>query len=241
MLKPHINDKVIPFKFDERERWNKEPLPSHEVIAIIVGSTGSGKTSSLLHLIPNIAPKYVKSVIIMSRIEGNKIFDAIKNWCESKNISYDFTADINESMDLLENRINKKENEEDQIIAVFDDFNNASKSDKNDKFNQVSIEMVTKGRNYGVNSLYIIQQYQSLPTVIRANANLMILFNINDRHARYACAKDFTTLTGTDDETFYELMKMIKTKHSYIFATADGIYMYIHNKMNRLMKVEIEE
>ena len=77
---------VIPYEIEKRERWNEgDILPDNEVLCGIFGASGSGKTLSLLQVLPCIAPKFLKYVIICSRIEGNPVYDAISKWCEKTN------------------------------------------------------------------------------------------------------------------------------------------------------------
>jgi ABC-type dipeptide/oligopeptide/nickel transport system ATPase component len=240
LLTPHINGKVIPFKIMKRDRWSKEPFAPHETIMGIVGSSGSGKSTFLLHALPNIAPKFVKHIIICSRIEGNEIYDAIKSWCDSTKKTYDFASTPPDAMDIIEKRINEKKNEDDHIIVVFDDFNQSSKSEKTDPYNKISIDVITKGRNYKIHSIFIIQQYQSLNTTVRTNLNTLVVFNMNDRYAKIALSKDFCSMTGIDEDTFYNLLNKIKIKHSYLFATNEGIHLYVHGQTNGLRKLQFE-
>ena len=77
---------VIPYEIEKRDRWNEgDILPDNEVLCGIFGASGSGKTLSLLQVLPCIAPKFLKYVIICSRIEGNPVYDAISKWCEKTN------------------------------------------------------------------------------------------------------------------------------------------------------------
>ena len=239
-LSAHINGKVIPYKMKKRERWNPEPLPPNEILALICGQSGCGKSTFILRLLPNVSPKYLKHVIVLSRIEGNEIYDAIKEWCKSKDITYEFTSDIDESMQIIEKRINDKTKEDEHICCIFDDWNQAARSEKSNPYNQVSIEMMTKGRNYKVHSIYITQQYVAIPTVIRVNGNMLVVFSMSDKNAKLAVCKDFTSLTGIDEETFYTLLNRIKIKHSYLLATSEGIWIYIHNQTNGLRKLAFE-
>ena len=77
---------VIPYEIEKRERWNEgDILPDNEVLCGIFGASGSGKTLSLLQILPCIAPKFLKYVIICSRIEGNPVYNAISKWCDKTN------------------------------------------------------------------------------------------------------------------------------------------------------------
>lgn len=240
ILTAHINGKVIEYKMKVRDRWNPEPLPRNEILALICGQSGCGKSTYILRLLPNIAPKFLKHVIVLSRIEGNEIYNAINEWCKKHDITYDFTSNVNESMDIIENRINDKLKEDEHICCIFDDWNEASRSEKSNSYNKVSIEMMTKGRNYKIHSVYITQQYVAIPTVIRVNANILIVFTMTDKNAKISICKDFTSLTGIDEDTFYYLMDKIKIKHSYLLATNDGIWIYIHGQTNGLRKLLFE-
>lgn len=239
MLPAHIGGNVIPFKLHNRERWNKEPLPPNEVLCSITGASGSGKSVFVLQLLPNIVPNKLKNIVVLSRIEGNEVYDAIEKWCKITDKNYKFSSDPNEAMEILEEIINNKKND-DHIAVIFDDWNEATKTDKHNPYNKISIEMFSKGRNYNIHSIFIVQKYTAIPTIIRVNLNLLIIFKMTDRNDKYAISKDFTSLTGVDDEIFQNLLKKIQKKHSYLLGTPDGIYMYIHNITNGLRKVSFD-
>ena len=233
---------VIPYEIEKRERWNEgDILPDNEVLCGIFGASGSGKTLSLLQVLPCIAPKFLKYVIICSRIEGNPVYDAISKWCEKTNKKYYFSSNIDESMDIIEEVINEKEDNE-HFVIVLDDFNEGAITSRTNPYAKMTNEIFTKLRNYNGNMIFIVQSYTGLSTIARTNLNICIVFRITDQYALRNIKKDFVTLTGYSETIFDNLHKNIsKVKHSYFIYTSNKIFIYINGKTPKIQEVSVDD
>ena len=233
---------VIPYEIEKRDRWNEgDILPDNEVLCGIFGASGSGKTLSLLQVLPCIAPKFLKYVIICSRIEGNPVYDAINKWCEKTNKKYYFSSNIDESMDIIEEVINEKEDNE-HFVIVLDDFNEGAITSRSNPYAKMTNEIFTKLRNYNGNMIFIVQSYTGLSTIARTNLNICIVFRITDQYARSNIKKDVVTLTGYSEAIFDNLHKNIsKVKHSYFIYTSNKIFIYINGKTPKIQEVSVDD
>ena len=233
---------VIPYEIEKRERWNEgDILPDNEVLCGIFGASGSGKTLSLLQILPCIAPKFLKYVIICSRIEGNPVYNAISKWCDKTNKKYYFSSDIEESMDIIEEVINEKD-DKDHFVIILDDFNEGAITSRSNPYAKMTNEIFTKLRNYNGNMIFIVQSYTGLSTIARTNLNICIVFRITDQYALRNIKKDFITLTGYNEAVFDNLHKNIsKVKHSYFIYTSNKIFIYINGKTPKIQEVSIDE
>lgn len=244
-LKPQWgNNEIIPFKFPKRERWNKtDILPPNECMIGIFGASGQGKTMLLNQIIGNIAPKYLKHVIICSRITGNPIYDSIEAWCKDTDKNYKFCDDLDKSYDAIEDVINNKKDEE-QFVIIMDDMNEGCVTSRTNPYAKMTNDVFTKLRNYGGHMIFLVQLYTGISTVARTNLNMICCFKMTDKYARQSLAKDFSTLIDEDDngeEIFNRLHSSIsKIKHSYFIGTSDGVWLYLHNKKDSIRKLSFE-
>ena len=244
-IKSQWGGSVIPMEIEHREKWSEPPLPPNELLCGIFGSSGQGKTMALCQLLPNVAPKFLKHIIVCSRIEGNPVYNAIEKWCEKTDKTYIFCSSIDDAMENIEKMINeKKENE--HCCVIFDDFNEGAITAKTNPYAKLVNELFTKARNFNVHMIFLVQRYIDLSTVARNNLNMIIIFKMIDKYAKYALSRDFATLINKDDiengeKMFFSLHKEIsKVKHSYFMATSDNIYIFIFGEMTSIQPVEFD-
>lgn len=243
-IQPQWDNKVIPIKLKKRERWNTcDCLPDNEVIGGIFGASGSGKTVILAQIIPHIAPKYLKYIIIASRIDGgaaNIIYEAIHEWCKKNDIEYKFCSELEQTYDAIEETINKKK-EDEHVLIVYDDFNDCCITKRDNKFTKLTNDSFTKLRNYNCHLLFLVQTYTGISTVARTNLNFIVVFKTKDQHALRSLSKDWETLTDTSQETFYALHKQIsQEKHSYFIGNDKSIWIFINGKTDKIQQVILE-
>lgn len=205
------------------------PLPQSEPFAhgIIVGSSGSGKTSLLLTLVPKY--KNLSGIIVCSLVD-HPIFDLIKQHCQQKKIKYYFTDDIQQSSDTLVDEIERKPAGT-HTLVIYDDIvtGKSMKSSTNSKENQILSHLFQKSRNYNVNLILICQSYTLVPTNVRNNANFLCYFKIKGTTNKYIFNKDAISIIGDDDNG--QVMECInqvdRELHAYCIINANSIYLYL--------------
>lgn len=212
---------VIPKK--EKVK-NKFPLPDDHVMGCIVGASGSGKTYILLSIIPLITK--LKYLIICSKIIGNQVYEGINSYCNDNNIEYKFSNEVEEASDEIEKVINKKKSNE-YFLIIFDDFCPSNSYSRSEPHTRLVIQTYQMLRNFKCHAITITQSYTGVPTLVRNNLNLLIVFKMNQTNSINRCALDFSNMTGRTDKEFYELYKeILKEKYSYILINDVSIYLY---------------
>jgi hypothetical protein len=232
---------IIPFDQKKRPRWNaKGWLPDNEVICGIFGSAGGGKTHYLRKLIPMIAPKLVKYVIIASRITNNKVYEEVEKWCQQQRIKYTFVSELDETKKAIMDMVNNKKREH-HAILIFDDWNEGVVTDRSDKFAKVSNDCLTKLRNENVHMVYIVQAYSGLSAIARANLNSYVVFRNTGAVTRRMLATDWEQITGQSVETFEKLHNTIsKIKHSYLCFTSEMVVVHLQDRMKEFEEKQIK-
>lgn len=218
---------------------NKFPLPDGNVMGLITGYAGSGKSYILLSLITQFGN--LSQIIVLSKIVGNPIYTAIEGWCQQNKIQYGFASEPNSGAKLIEDMIVQKPMDTWSLI-IFDDFNEGSSHSRDNKYNKVQIMSYQMLRNFNCHFITITQAYTGVNTLVRNNVNLLILFGMRQRHAIDAAAIDFENLTGKTNDEFREVYKMVlKEKHAYVLARVDGVYIYLPSHGEQLTEVTFEE
>lgn len=206
---------------------NKIPLPQGENFAhgILCGSSGSGKTSMLLDLVP----KYVNlsGIIVISLIDGISVYKLIKKYCKENKIRYEFSNEVNDAYDKLKDMIDTKPKNT-QTLVLADDFMtgkamNSSSSTPEGKF---LLHIFSKVRNYYCSCILIQQSYTSVPTQVRANCNFLCYYKIKSKTGIDAFVRDMANLTGHDIDVCKKIIYDIKEVHSYMLCTQNEIYVY---------------
>jgi hypothetical protein len=217
-----------------KKQDNGPYLPKGNLAAEILGMSGCGKTTYLLSLILLIK---VSQIGIFSRIVGNKVYDEIEKYCNEKGIKYYFASAINEVENTIEQMTSDKDDKTWGLI-VFDDWNQGTTS-KDNKYVQIMTTVNTMFRNYQYHTCFITQSPVNIPTMIRNNCNVRVLFKINDKFAIDSFQHDFTNLTGKDRDVFMKLFNMIKSvPHSFIQVSDDKVFIYIDGKTQVMEEVD---
>lgn len=228
-IDPYGGKSIYYSEIDDKNKkiiHNKAPINTHERHShiICVGSSGSGKTSSLLWLID----KYVNlSSILICSLIVHPIFSLIEQYCKENGIRYYFTMDIQESYDITMNEIELKKAGT-QGLIIYDDVmtgktTNSSAKTTEDK---ILIHMYQKIRNYNCSLILLIQSYQLINTSIRNNSNVLMYFSIRGKINRQIFQKDVELLTGYKSDVITEILDQCNELHSYCVFTAHDIFLY---------------
>ena len=174
-----------------------------DIRMLIVGQSGCGKTN----LVVNLAMKYIKwsHLYIIINTPSQRIYDVLRM---QKDVTFLSPGDI--SQDLFEEM-------PPLTLVIFDDF----MLEKDQTFPSL---IFSQGRPRKVNAIYISQKFTETNLVIRQNANILVMFNIDKKsregvHSMYASAdmdvSDFKKLKLVDRD-FLAILPMNRRSKKYI-------------------------
>lgn len=181
---------------------------------LVCGSTGTGKSTALLTIIPMFTNK-TKYIIIASKKVEDDAHDAIKEYCEKENINYKYVHDIEECADTLADILDKKKKDE-HMIVVFDDFNTQYSSRSEEGHNNIMIKCFAMLRSSNCSAIAITQSYSNLPTKLRENANMRVVFALGNIYSVRALLDDTVGLffDGDDEKSIRsDIKKIYKQVH----------------------------
>ncbi len=213
---------------DKNKQKHHFLLPSPSLRALIIGSSGCGKTNLLLKLL--LSEKWLdyKDLYVFSKSLHQPEYKLLKVGFDkgySKNDIKSFllkeSGDVDKFIRSLPNKgkriikVNYFENSESipdpkeinckrKSLFVFDDVMTENKQSKAEDF-------YTRGRHNNCSSIYISQNYHKLPRqTIRNNSNLLILFSIPKKDLQHI-HEDIIS----NDMDFKEFMNWISDSREY--------------------------
>jgi hypothetical protein len=201
-------------------------FPDGDLSFEIIGKRGTGKSTILTEIIPQIGTSKPESVtgfvqlsqvFIFTLIPNNPVNGAIKRWCEAQDppILYkQYDSPAPENIADIEATMGAKP-EGSYGLFIFDDFVPKEGASASLSFVVTAFKLL---RNEGYYCCIITQDAISVNTKIRNNANIKIVFRMNNIHAVYSIARDFES-TGLINRTqFMELYTtyIMKENHAYL-------------------------
>ena len=136
---------------------------------LMIGSSGTGKSNSLLNFIEKSSGEF-KEIIICSFSTTD---EPLYNFLQQKIPEVQLINNVEEvpevqSYDDDEKKISK--------LIVFDDFVNLSKKEMKKLF-----DYAIASRKFGFTCVFISQSYTSVPKIISRNCNYLFIFRLNDK------------------------------------------------------------
>lgn len=219
-----MDNNVISWKSNiPNKNKNHFLLPSPSIRALIIGVSGSGKTSLLLKLLLEKNWIKYKELHVFSKSSHQAEYKILKAGFQKGYDKSDIIEFFNESKNIrksIDKYIRELPTKGKIIIkAVFyDNFNDIpDPSELNCKHNSLFIfddvmleknqskveDFYTRGRHNNCSSIYISQNYYKLPRqTIRTNANILILFSQSKKDLQHIY-EDYIS----KDMTWYEFKK----------------------------------
>jgi len=145
---------------------------------IIAGTTGTGKSTALLTILPMFS-NTTKYVILASKKIQDDTHDAIAKYCTSEKINYQYVHDISECTEALADTLDKKSPKE-HMIVIFDDFQDSYSGNSSEAHNQIMIKCFAMLRSQNCSAIAITQTYTNFNTKLRENVNLRIIFALGN-------------------------------------------------------------
>ena len=136
---------------------------------LMIGSSGTGKSNSLLNFIEKSSGEF-SEIIICS---FSTIDEALYKFLQEKIPQVQLINNIEEVPE-----VQSYDNEDKKIskLIVFDDFINLSKKEMKKLF-----DYAIASRKFGFTCVFISQSYTSVPKIISRNCNYLFIFRLNDK------------------------------------------------------------
>jgi len=136
---------------------------------LMIGSSGTGKSNSLLNFIEKSSGEFSEIIICSFSTTDEPLY----NYLQQKIPQVQLINNIDEvpevqSYDDNDKRISK--------LIVFDDFVNLNKKEMKKLF-----DYAIASRKFGFTCVFISQSYTSVPKIISRNCNYLFVFRLNDK------------------------------------------------------------
>jgi len=210
--------KQIPITYAPKVKHQCEYFPDGHLSFVITGASGCGKSTILCNIIPQITG--ISQVIICSLITRNAVYDAIRSYCDDREIEFVVYNEPKAAEEGIEEMLASREPGKNSFI-VFDDFARRS-SNRNDPYTVCMTSVSRMMRNYSCYSAFITQSSTDVPTLVRNNANVRFLFRMNDHHAVRSARDDFVSNGFGSEALFDHLMTKIQPLHSFLMLVNPG-------------------
>jgi len=220
-----FDEPPITYTMPDDDAGNKFPLPKGHTAGLIIGKSGSGKTTLLLQIIPLFAN--LSQVIICSKIDGNPVHEGVKNWCEENEIEYEFASEPEQAMATIEQCVQRKEEDKFGLI-VFDDFAQGCSNNRDNKYTRIMITTYQQLRNYGYRMISITQSYTGVCTLVRNNANFIVLFPMTNIHSIRSALQDIMQATDLNVEEARAIIQRVqREEHGYMMISRRTVYLHL--------------
>ena len=193
----NFNEYANEKKIEHNLKWPY--IPDHPYRILIIGSSGSGKTSALLNLINN-------------QLDIDKIYLYAKDPYEAK---YQYLINKREKVGLGHFDDHKTfieySNDIQDVYKNIDDYNPG-------KLNPIITELFIRGRKLNISIVFITQSYFKVPKDVRLNSTHFFIMKIPNKRELQQIV-----LNHSSDIDFKDLIKIYKkcTKEPYSFLVND--------------------
>jgi ABC-type dipeptide/oligopeptide/nickel transport system ATPase component len=193
---------------------------------VIVGASGSGKTNIIMNLISITANTFNK-IYLYTRNKNEPLYEYLE-------LAIPDTAmlEVHEGIEHLKS-INIDKHFFGQTLIIFDDLC----QEKDQTFIN---ELYLRGRKLGICICYLTQKYVLTPSVVRANANYLILKKINGKRDVVEILKN-GSITAERDELLRMYAHVVSGDDILSFLMIDfdakGEHQYRHN-FDRILNLD---
>ena len=186
---------------------------------LIIGSSGSGKTNTLLHLINNFHP--IDKIYLYTKDADEKKYQYLINKRDQagiKNLNdphafIEYSSDMNDVLDYI-NNYNK--NRDKKVLIIFYDM--IADIMRNEKFKAIVKELFIRCRKLNISIVFITQSYFRTPKDARLNSAYFILMKIGNKNELKSIAEENSG--HLDFKDFLEIYNYC-TKEPYSFMLVD--------------------
>lgn len=206
----------IPYEAPELIKHKHPLLNDGSNFIGIVGHSGSGKTMILRDLVPMF---YAQCIILCSVVKFNPVHLAIFLWAKARQIRmgiYNSVERADAAVSALVQEYQAMEPEEQKQfhnLLVSDDFTNYQQR-REDRFNNFLIKAFSLLRNMNFSMVCVTQDYSNIPTLVRSNLRIIIIFAQGNHHGLTQLKLDLKNNLSTKTiEAFIIYMKKHYAKY----------------------------
>ena len=186
---------------------------------LIIGSSGSGKTNTLLHLINNLHP--IDKIYLYAKDIHEPKYEYLINKREQagiKNLNdpHAFTEDSDDMNDVLDGINNYNKNRDKKVLIVFDDM--IADIEYNKNFKRIIKELFYRARKINVSIVFITQSNFRALKDARLNSTHYILMKIGNKKELKRIAEE---KSGNLDYRYFLKIYNCCTRKPYSFMTID--------------------
>lgn len=192
---------------------------------IITGATGTGKSTMLLSLLPMFSNQ-TKYIILASKKLDDPVHKSVEKYCKKEKIQFDIVHDVNECSTKLSELLDTK-NKNEHAIIIFDDFNTEYSSRGEEPHNNIMIKCFAMMRSSNCSGIAITQSYSNIPTKVRENTTMRIVFSMGNVYSVRALIDDTAGLFYSGDnekqvrKDIQNIYKQVHIKpHQFIIITS---------------------
>lgn len=174
-------------KLDNQVIKSNEPLPKQDIIWIVSGGKGSGKSTMVLNVLKNknaYKGFYDNIILVSPTAMRDKKFDKLREELEEEDKYFSNCDDetIEEIMSKLQqfndNFDEEEEGRKPHNLIIFDDcLSSLPKSTQKSKFN----ELITTSRHLKTSVWILVQKFNKVNPLIRDQADLLSIFKTNNK------------------------------------------------------------
>ncbi|NDB55008.1 DUF2075 domain-containing protein [archaeon] len=174
-------------KLDNQVIKSNEPLPKQDIVWIVSGGKGSGKSTMVLNVLKNknAYKGFFDNIILVSPTAmRDKKFDKLREELEEEDKYFSNCDDetIEEIMSKLQqfndNFDEEEEGRKPHNLIIFDDcLSSLPKSTQKSKFN----ELITTSRHLKTSVWILVQKFNKVNPLIRDQADLLSIFKTNNK------------------------------------------------------------
>ena len=197
----NFDDYVDENKIKHNENWPY--IPDHPYRILIIGESGSGKTSLLLNLIENQPD--IDNIYLYAKDSYESKYQYLINKREGVGINHfndpkAFLEYSNDMYDVYKNIDDYNPDKENKILIAFDDM--IAGMIINKKINSIVTELFIRGRKLNISIVFITQSYFKFPKDVRLNTTHFFVANIPNKgelqqianHSSDISTKDFINI-----------------------------------------------
>ena len=213
----NIDEYTNDNKTEQNPKWPY--ILDHPYRVIIIGSSGSGKTSALLNLINN--QTYIDKIYLYAKDPYEAKYQYLINKREKVGLDHfkdprAFIEYSNDMQDVYKNIEDYNPGKKRKILIVLDDM--IADRINNKKLNPVVTELFLRGRKLNISIVFITQSYFKVPKDVRLNSTHLFIRKIPNKREL-----ELIALNHSSDIDFKDFMKIYKkcTAEQYSFLVND--------------------
>lgn len=225
-------------KLDNQVVKSNDPLPKQDIVWIVSGGKGSGKSTMILNVLKNkLAYKgFFDNIMLVSPTAlRDKKFDKLREELDREDKYYTNCDDetILEIMEKLQNFNDnfdeKEENRKPHSLIIFDDcLSSLPKSMQKSKFN----ELITTSRHLKTSVWILVQKFNKVNPLIRDQADIISIFRTNNKQE----IQTMEDSLNVDKKQFNELYEFATSEpNSFLHISFFGGQPKFHKKFDQII------